>query len=157
MESTLPSAVIDSVRKATESTFAMILGDELAYEGDGDDGQTGGAVVGVIPFVGDFAWSLVVALPEQTAPRIAEKMAGFEIAYDSADMADVVGELANIVAGDGSARLDASGIQAQLGLPTVACGSDLRLLFPGGAPCVSLQFSSPDGGFVVKAAGGKHP
>ena len=155
MDATLPPEIIASLKAATQSTFAMILGGEPTYEGPANDGYRGGAVIGVIPFVGCYSWSLVVVLPEQTAPLVAEKLAGFEIPYDSADMGDIVGELANIVAGDVSARLETSGISAQLGLPMVACGSDLRLLFPGDAPCASLAFSSPEGRFFMKAAGSK--
>jgi CheY-specific phosphatase CheX len=112
-------------------------------------------MVGIIAVIGDVSWSLSLAFSSETAVRIAKKFAGFEIEYDSADMADVVGELANVLAGDVVARLDELGIKAALSLPTVARVSDLKLSEPGAVESLRLKYSTSEGTFLVGLAVGK--
>ncbi len=62
-------------------------------------------------------------------------------------MGDAVGELANILAGDVSARLECQRIKAQMSLPTVARGHDVALSSPVGKPSLRLEFDCPHGRF----------
>jgi CheY-specific phosphatase CheX len=69
-------------------------------------------------------------------------------------MGDIVGEMANVMAGDIVARLDALGITAQMSLPTVARGNDVEVLSGSNECSARLKFESPNGGFwfrMVKA------
>ena len=69
-------------------------------------------------------------------------------------MGDLVGEMANVMAGDIVARLEKSGIKAQMSLPTVARGHDVELLPPSNACTQRLRFTSATGGFwfrLIKA------
>src|SRR5207244_10134077 len=116
----------------------------------GGGGAQCDGVVGIISFMGGLSWSLMLGLPRETATALALAFAGFEIPFDSADMGDVVGELANVLAGGVSARLDTAGVAAQMSLPTVARGSDVELLLPGGLPSQRLPFASARGQFWVK-------
>ena len=54
MATDLPSALVDSVREGTKATFAAMCGEEPTYEGDNGNGWEVGALIGIIPFVGDF-------------------------------------------------------------------------------------------------------
>ncbi|MDZ7260510.1 MAG: chemotaxis protein CheX [candidate division KSB1 bacterium] len=144
------------VKQAVLATFATICGVEPSYQGTGEDGAPTHAGVGIISIVGDVAWSLMLGLPRDTATALALKFAGFEIDYDSADMADVVGELANIVAGDAIARLASIGVRAEISVPTVVRGSDLELLVPVRLPSMRMRFASPEGEFWLKLASSRH-
>jgi len=146
---------IEIVELATATTFAMICGTEptsfladsprVPYEG----------VVGIISVVGDVAWSIMVCLPRQTAEAVAMIFTGMEVGFDSPDMGGVVAELANVIAGDIVARLDAEGLRAEMSLPMVARGSDIELLDQAKLPAARYSFSLPEGGFDVKLTVGK--
>ena len=64
------------------------------------------------------------------------QFAGFEIPFDSPDMGDAVGELANIFAGEVKGQLDSRGVRCDISLPTVLRGGQLEVLkyhqLPGG-------------------------
>lgn len=149
-ESTLPVAIHDSVREATEATLAMILGAEPTYLGDGGDGVPFEGAIGIISFIGEPVWSLLVGLPKPTAVAIAEKFIGMEIEFDGPDMGDTVGELANVLAGDIVARLDAAGTKAEMSLPTVVRGMGVDLSVPGSVPAVRFRYHAEEGPFWVK-------
>jgi chemotaxis protein CheX len=145
----------ESLDEAVKSTFEVILGERPTCCGSVDDSSLCPGMVGIIAVIGDVSWSLSLAFSSETAVRIAKKFAGFEIEYDSADMADVVGELANVLAGDVVARLDELGIKAALSLPTVARVSDLKLSEPGAVESLRLKYSTSEGTFLVGLAVGK--
>ncbi len=145
----------ESIKQATIETFAMIGGEEPSYGGNGDSRPKCDGLVGIVPFTGDAPWSLLLGLPRETAMALAVKFTGMEIDFDSPDMGDMVGELANILAGDATAQLDALGITGQMSVPTAARGSDIEMLLPGGWPSMQLNFSSPDGDFWVKVVTAK--
>jgi chemotaxis protein CheX len=142
-----PAPIADAVRQATRSTFGSICGADPVPLANGQKPQPCSSVVGVISYAGTLAWSFALVLPEKTATALAEKFAGFPISFESPDMGDVVGEMANVIAGDISARLDAKGIFAQMSLPTVARGHDVELFLPPGLPTLYQGYVTPQGPF----------
>jgi chemotaxis protein CheX len=145
-----PAVLADAVKQAMDSTFSAILGGAPALLPAGETLPTSSGLVGIISFVGDVSWSVSLLLPEAVAPVLAQQFAGFEIPLDSPDMADVVGELANVLAGDIVARCDARRVKAQMSLPMVARGHDLNVLTPGGLPSLRLEYRSTVGPFALK-------
>jgi len=142
--------------KAVESTFGMILGESPTYCGDGEDtADISSGMVGIIAVVGDVSWSLSVGFSPESATKIAQQFAGFEFDYESDDMCDVIGELANVLAGDVVAALDELGIKVQMSLPSVARGSDLQLIQPGAVRSLRRKYSTSFGDIVVGLAVGK--
>ncbi len=140
------ATLADAVQLAAASTFGAISGAEPAFLGPAIDRPCNG-LVGVISYIGDIAWSLRLGLPRETAVPLALKFAGFDIDYDSDDMSDVVGELANVLAGDVVAQLQQHGIDAQMSLPAVVRGTDLSLPLPDGQSAARLWFASEEGHF----------
>ena len=90
-----------------------------------------------------------VDFPQQVATQLAVRFAGFDIDYESDDMTDVVGELANVLAGEALARLDALGVKATMGLPMVVRGTNLNLMLPDGTPRIHMRFSCDEGPFYL--------
>lgn len=76
-------------------------------------------IIGSISLVGDVEWALLLCLSETTAPALAERFTGFEIPFDSPDMGDAIGELANLLAGEIKVELDRVGVKANISLPQV--------------------------------------
>lgn len=151
-EGALPSPILEVTREAVEATMLSILGERPDHQPtDGQPAACSG-IVGIISFLGDLSWSYSLILPEQTASTLIQKFVGFEIPYASADMADAVGELANVLAGDIVARLETKRIKAQMSLPTVARGTDVEMISPAGLPSARIFFSAPIGRFWLKVS-----
>lgn len=158
-KSTFPEAIEYAVRTAAIEFFGSYCGLELTeVKGDPNDHANACAgIMGVISFFGDPVWSFAVVLPEATAVAVAKKFAGFDIPFQSSDMGDLVGEMANVIAGEICSRLDSRGVKAQMSLPTVARGHDVELLPPSDACTQRMMFASPTGRFwfkLVKAKSG---
>lgn len=141
---------MDAVKQAVLATFTMICGVEPSCETDMKEEVCHDGMVGIISFVGDHSWCLMLGLPRETTTRLAIAFAGFEIPMDSVDMGDVIGELANVLAGHVSARLEDAGLIAQMSLPTVARGQNVELLLPHALPTRRMPFLSAQGEFWVK-------
>lgn len=144
----------DVLKESVIGTLGAICGEDPIYEGDVTSTPGCEGVVGIISLIGDVAWSVMLCIPKETTAGLILKFAGFEIDYDSNDMGDVVGELANVIAGDTSARLDAIGVRGDLSLPTVARGSSIQLLRTEGVYSRYMQFNSADGKFWIKLVAG---
>ncbi|MGB9586865.1 MAG: chemotaxis protein CheX [Armatimonadota bacterium] len=142
------------VKQSTLETFAMIVGEQLEIDSESTS-QDEDCITGIISMTGDLTWSLLLQLPKEVAVDIAQQFAGFEIPFDSQDMADVVGELANVLSGDISARCEGAGISANLTLPIVARGKDVILILPGDVTTNTLSFSLPTGNFSITIAVGQ--
>jgi len=149
------SRLVDSLDEAVKATFAVILGECPLSCGSIDDSSGCPGMVGIIAVIGDVSWSVSLGFSPEAAAQIAQKFAGFEIEYDSADMGDVIGELANVLAGDVVAKLDDLGVKVGMSLPTVARVSDLHLLEPGAVESLRFKYSSSEGEFFVGLAVGK--
>lgn len=145
----MPQVLTASIEKAVYETFNKINFDVAICEHD-DDVTGHDGIVGIISFVGDMTWSLMMGLPREAAETIALKFAGFEIPFDSCDMVDVIGELANVLAGVACGQLEAAGQMAHMSLPTVARGHDVELMMPGDLISERLYFSMLGVCFWVK-------
>jgi len=156
VDSRIPDGLLVSVRDSVSETISSVCGFDLECKINGQSANIEDGVVGIISFVGDIPWTFLLALPRDTSSTIAEKLTGFEIDYESDDMGDVVGELANIIAGDTSAKLEGVGIKAQMGIPSVTRGSDMNLLAPDSMPTAHLEFTTPDGNFWVRLMVGEN-
>jgi chemotaxis protein CheX len=113
-------------------------------------------VIAIISLVGHVEWSVFIGLPKPTACGVAAKFAGFEIPFESADMGDAVGELANIVAGDVKARLDGKGVKADVSLPTVIRAQDIHVLIQRNAFTVKTCYGSELGPLWIGVTAGRN-
>ncbi len=159
-----PPAITAAARAAALEFFTTSCRTPAAERSADPGAAPTSGVVAVIPFLGDPLWSLALVLPEAAAVAAARGFAGFDIPYDSPDMGDLVGEMANVIAGDVVARLEAARVSVRMALPTVARGQDVELLPPTRACESRLTFSTPSGGFQVRlfqapvgAAAGQRP
>ncbi|MGI5817228.1 MAG: chemotaxis protein CheX [Armatimonadota bacterium] len=109
-------------------------------------------VVGCISLVGDVDWSLVLSIPRATASELAGRFAGFEIPFDSADMGDAVGEMANLLAGEVKVQLDGIGLAAEISLPQVFRGEIIEVLQLPHVPAELLRFECSCGPLWVAIA-----
>ena len=137
------------VWKAAEETVAASCGMELHRLDDGGrqcfDGN--GVLLAIISVVGDIDWTIFLGLPPKTAEALAVKFAGFEIPFDSDDMGDAMGELANIMAGRVKANLDTLGMDVDISLPSVLRGRSLEVLISHDSSTKRVLFDCDAGNF----------
>ncbi len=147
---------INCIIEAVKSTFAWATGEEPSYAGQQalEDAVRCEGVVACISLVGDIDWSLVVSLPQTTATPLAAMFAGFEVPFDSPDMGDAAGELANLIAGQAKVNLDGIGTVADISLPQVFRGDLIEVLRVPNVPGRLLRFESVAGPFVLAIAEG---
>ncbi|HEX4612635.1 MAG TPA: chemotaxis protein CheX [Urbifossiella sp.] len=146
----LPPPVVAAVRAATLDFLASACKMEATERPATPAAPPCPAVMGVMSFFGDPVWSFALVMPEPTAVAAANGFAGFDIPFDSPDMGDMMGEIANVIAGDIVARLDRARIKVQMSLPTVARGHDVELLPPSHTQELRLHFACPTGGFQLR-------
>jgi CheY-specific phosphatase CheX len=151
---TIPSQtpLEEYVRQSVCETVTLIGAGEVLPTATGCHDERFDGVCGIIPIGGDLVCSFVLGLPRRTATQLVATFAGCDIEYDSPDMGDAVGELANILAGDFIARLDAAGVSASISIPMVARGHDDELLLPTDYPAFRIAFTTPAGPFWTKLA-----
>ncbi len=150
----VPKELVTCVNDSVVSCFGTMFGDAPTPHENGNS-STGEGVLGIISFVGDITWLLMVTLPKKSAESLAFKFAGFELAYDSPEMGDVVGELANVVAGDIVARLATDSVKVVMSLPTIMKGHDVEPLLPRGVPSQMMMFKIDEDEIFVKVSGAK--
>jgi CheY-like chemotaxis protein len=114
----------------------FVLGDNfglsLVPEPEGTMPASRNIVFGMINFLGDVQWSVVLGFEERAAVGVASRLAGAEIPFDSPDMGDAIGEVTNIVAGHVKRLLVGRGLRVECSLPTVIGASDIRFLVQRG-------------------------
>lgn len=151
----MPGVLTDVSRDSILSIFNTIFGAKPKLESEDDGTGLGDGVVGIISFMGDVNYIIMLGLPKGSAIAMASKFCGFDIDYDSPDMGDAVGELANVLAGDIVARMSKEDFKVTMSLPTIMRGHDVEPLLPRGLPLEKLQFSMAEGDFTLKVAGAK--
>jgi chemotaxis protein CheX len=147
-----PPTVAAGAREALESSLASILGAPPTCTASDDSPGSCSGVLGIISFVGDPPWTFTMQLPQATAVAVAQRFAGFHIPFDSPDMADVVGELANVIAGEVVARLERKGVKAHMSLPSVLRGQNIELNSVHGGPWVRYRYTCSQGEFALALA-----
>jgi chemotaxis protein CheX len=149
----MPEAYVEAVQAALDALQATFFTERpvptTRHRRDADDGP---CIAGIISFVGDFSCSLSWVMSQSVAPALVQKFAGFEIPFESPDMGDAAGELANVFAGEIVLQLEQRGLKVQLSLPTVVRGSPLELLPESGPSIVNLQYGLPEGTFWFRLA-----
>lgn len=104
-----------------------------------------GLIIALISLVGDVEWSIFLGMPPETATAVASAFAGFEIPFESEDMGDAIGELANVVAGQVKTLLDQRSIRADISLPSVIRAEHLEVLSRRASIAHRWCFNTPPG------------
>ena len=105
-------------------------------------------ICAVIGLAGDAAGNITLCFPAKTAVKFASKFAGEELTIDHPDLADALGELCNMVAGQAKAQLE--GLKTSISLPRVMRGKDIYAFQPAKQPVLVLPFDTPFGRFRVE-------
>lgn len=143
--------ISDSVRQAVIDVFDTMLSLRLEplenAEGAGIPPVITSGVVGSVGMAGRINGAVYMSYPEALACSIVAKMMGEPpSSIDQPEVTDVIGELANMVAGDMKRRTSEKGYHGLLVPPVVMLGDAIKV-DPNGAPiAIFRSFRVPDCG-----------
>lgn len=106
-------------------------------------------VSGIIGMSGDVVGSVVLSFPKQTAVRLVALFTGTDMAADSPDFPDAIGELSNMVSGNAKGMFSGKR-KVQISCPSVVIGSGHTVTRPRDIPCVAIPCSCDCGDFTVE-------
>lgn len=107
-------------------------------------------VSSIIGLSGDIVGSIVLSFPVDVASTIAFRFTGMELAPESEDFADALGELVNMISGNAKASF--TGKNANISCPTVVIGKDHRVFRQSDMPAIELPCDCNAGEFILEVA-----
>lgn len=107
-------------------------------------------VSGIIGVSGEMQGTIVLSMPLETASSVVTLFTGVEFEADSADFADAVGELVNMISGNAKAEFQRKGVS--ISCPSVVIGADHTIAVQSGTPCVLIPCSTDCGEVVLEVA-----
>lgn len=112
-----------------------------------DTAATSYDVTSIIGFSGEVIGTVIVSFQKEAALKLVAAFAGEELAVESPDFADAVGELANMIAGGAKKDL---GLKANITCPTVIIGTGHIIARLSDVPCLVVPCSTSAGDFAVE-------
>ncbi len=129
-----------ALAQITESVFLATLGFSIEHSSTAEADAAPSSLVGAVEIGGAFEGAVVVNCSAAFARKAAAVMFGIaEADVDADDMADTLGELTNMIAGNLKALV---GSGCQLSLPSVVLGSLPKLEMLGWSLKSALPFLS---------------
>lgn len=107
-------------------------------------------VSGIIGMSGDVTGSIVLSFREETAKRLVALFVGMEMETDSADFADAIGELVNMVSGN--AKGEFTGKNVSISCPSVIVGQHHAVSTSSDTPCVVIPCQTDCGELAIEIA-----
>lgn len=107
-------------------------------------------VSGIIGMSGEFTGTVVLSMPADTATSIVALFTGEPADVDSADFADAVGEIINMVCGNAKAAFQRKNVS--ISCPSVVVGKDHRVNSQSDIPCVLIPCNTDCGEVVLEVA-----
>lgn len=108
-------------------------------------------VSGIIGMSGDVVGTVILSFRLEAAQSVVALFCGERLAADSADFADAVGELVNMVSG-GAKALFADSREVSISCPSVIVGEGHGVSLPSDIPCMVVPCSTDCGDFVIEIA-----
>ncbi len=116
------------------------------------DRKAVGDVTGLIGVSGYSKGTISLTLSEGAILKIVNNMLYESYTELNDEIADAVGELTNMIAGQARAQLSEQGMSFDASTPSVVSGKGLIIRHIDSAPVLSIPFSIEEGGFVVEVA-----
>jgi chemotaxis protein CheX len=137
---------------ATTNVFGTMVEAEL-YRGDPSlkgGFQPSHEVSAVIGLLGKSRGTVVLSVDREVAIQVAAVLLQELPPELNADVADAMGEMANMIAGQAKAQLEH--LSLSLGLPTVVTGTNHCIDFPRNAPRICIPFTCAWGSLALEVA-----
>jgi len=131
---------VENIVQLSKDIWSSIIGFEITYIPEGLEIHSGvRSMIGCIQIAGDWEGAVTLFCPETLARKAAASMFGMpEEDISEEEIQDTLGELTNMTAGNIKTFLPPSCL---ISLPSVAEGTDYRLVVPGGKIIAQTSFS----------------
>lgn len=141
---------INPFMKAISHVFKTMLNLEVSFGKPQVkvDEKVSHDVSSIIGLSGDVAGVVIMSYPRPSAFKIAGIFAGMSFNELNEDLADPIGELANMVAGN--AKKDIEGLNISISIPSVVIGHGHQISSTKMVPRLVIPCSTPAGSFVVE-------
>ncbi len=144
--------LIEALTAAVEHVFSVLCGIE-AKPGGAVTGQPTSLPVdisGIVGIEGPITGSLAFHCRKDLATLITGKLLELEVTEIDDDVKDLVGEIANMIAGNASSRLSGDGQGFQFSVPTIVTGRRLNVRpMRGDLRWISLPFQASGMSFAI--------
>jgi chemotaxis protein CheX len=107
-------------------------------------------ISGIIGMSGDVIGSVVLSFPAPVAKLVIGKFAGSDLAVESHDFADALGEIVNMISGAAKAKFE--GRNVSISTPSVVVGPGHTIARPTNTTCISLPCAVYCGEFSIDIA-----
>lgn len=107
-------------------------------------------VSGVIGLSGEAQGSICLSFPKIIALKVVSALIGMEIKIIGPEVADAIGEIANIIAGNAKQHLTQYNLS--ISLPKVIMGKDHKVASQRGVPTIVVPFQSSLGEFAMEVS-----
>ncbi|MFO0836324.1 MAG: chemotaxis protein CheX [Phycisphaerales bacterium] len=114
-------------------------------------GQQPFDVSGIIGMSGDVTGSVVLSFPRDCAERVVALFCGQQVAFETSDFNDAIGELVNMVSGNAKALFPA-GRKVSISCPSVVVGANHSVARQSDVPCIQVPCGTDCGEFVIEIA-----
>ena len=139
---------INAFLEATQAVFETMIRMPVTFEKPLlGSGKANYDVSGVIGLSGDVVGSVIVGFSKESAVKIASALAGCPLEIGTADFADAIGEIANMIAGGAKAKFD--GQSVSIGCPSVVVAASHQISSPSGTASICLSCVTSAGRFVI--------
>lgn len=106
-------------------------------------------VSGIIAMSGDAIGSVVLSFPYDTAEDVVGLFCGERLEPTSADFADAIGELVNMVTGNAKAQFP-DNRRVSISTPNVVVGTGHTVARRSDIPCIAIPCTTDCGEFVIE-------
>jgi chemotaxis protein CheX len=105
-------------------------------------------ISGIIGFSGEAQGSIALSFPSGTALKVVSALIGAPMQELGTEVADAIGELANIVAGN--VKKEIPQVQLSISLPQVVVGPSHKISGQSTIPTIVVPFTTPMGEFAIE-------
>ncbi|HOO46208.1 MAG TPA: chemotaxis protein CheX [Deltaproteobacteria bacterium] len=109
-----------------------------------------GDISGVVGLTGEASGSISVTFSKTCILKIVSKMFGEEITEIDEDVKDAVGEILNIVSGNGRKKLQEMGKTMKGAIPTIVTGKNHTITHITSASVIAIPFFTENGDFTFE-------
>ncbi|MBY0313449.1 MAG: chemotaxis protein CheX [Phycisphaerales bacterium] len=106
-------------------------------------------VSGIIGMSGDVTGSVTLSFPLATAKNVVALFAGAPLEPGTADFADAIGELVNMVSGNAKGQFT-GGKKVAISCPSVVVGSNHLVARQKDVPCIAIPCKTDCGDLVIE-------
>ena len=138
--------------KATQEILAVMAGMDSAAGAPfvKKNNIAKGGISAIVRVTGDKTGTIAVSFSHSCAQALAKGMLGDDIQDIQHDTQDAVGEVANMISGQGRAALVNMGLNLKGSPPTVIVGEGHAIRHISAGPTIAIPFTTDHGEFTVE-------